>query len=627
MIKFSGPISSAEIRIENIAAPSWSNALTVSASVTTGLAPLGVIFSINNLSDDVAITAEVKWFTTDQGNFNLIPAAVAVPRSKGRHEGPQAAVCFEEPGSYEVYAEVNGARTNTVTITAQDPDVEMTDVIAIDPDSIWLGAPSGAEQVTSIANAVSYADTNNLTDFQVLFPRGKSVALAGIQDVRGTRLGGASIKHRIYFGAYGSGSDPEIDHADTSYINFRDFTNSDNEFRFCGVKFCGNYNPNTGLGTKQSYIPQFSGTDDGHAVFHKCTISGHRGGVITNTGVGFVFSENVITDWEDYAIFCGSRSYLGCVGNSMIQALDATNGSEAKDLSRTGGFNFPDHSFRTANTLILAVNQNWFFFRNGWSSAGDEMADQGIRLRSSAATGCKYSINGNYVEGGFTVIDISRQNDTEDLTPYDYCSVQKNHIIGTAGTKQFIMVTAGNTSIRGNIFVMPNVPNKNTGNAFQLFIGQNKASGNTHINGNENKLIDFSYNTCIDLRSTENQSADSSIYDSDSFSAAGYTNAVVINNLHHAPNRTIPVTTYAPLKDTADTLDPLYDGSRETNSSSVPTLNSSFATPVGVGSTGLYRPDTGSSAIGGATGKLGPLSDFEGNDRGNSLSIGALEYK
>ena len=126
-------------------------------------------------------------------------------------------------------------------------------------------------------------------------------------------------------------------------------------------------------------------------------------------------------------------------------------------------------------------------------------------------------------------------------------------------------------------------------------------------------------NTFIDLRSAANQAGNAPVHDNNDWANVnGWTGFIIANNIHHAPNRTAPITTYAPLT-AAGTFVARYSGERWLSATPDPVTDSS-----GTAFTGKYQPQTGSSALDAATGQVA-LDDFTGALRGGSPSIGAFQ--
>jgi len=181
----------------------------------------------------------------------------------------------------------------------------------------------------------------------------------------------------------------------------------------------------------------------------------------------------------------------------------------------------------------------------------------------------------------------------------------------------------GGTTVRNGVFLIPNtIPGSNTG-LQGAPLADTSDAWDTGISDADARRIEIYSCALIDLRNDVNSQTRSNALagnvtnfnrDYPSFSTS-VADSFIGNILGYAPNRGPDLTGFTahnPL-DTSSGWTPLYTG--ETWKATSLDTRMGYTSAI----TGTYKPLTGSSAIGGATGKVS-LLDFEGNLRSEVLA-------
>jgi hypothetical protein len=186
----------------------------MTASRTTGVAPLAVFFDATGTTD--AATTSAPFHDLQYGWSFGDPAGGATWRStdgsgtgKSRNlaAGPVAAHVFETPGTYTVtLAVLNGTTqvTRTVNITVTDPETVFsgTNTRCFSNTADFTGCPSGATQITT-SDFAAAINGNQGTGRRLLFKRGNTFSAATSAVINASGPG--------IVGAFGTGAAPLID--------------------------------------------------------------------------------------------------------------------------------------------------------------------------------------------------------------------------------------------------------------------------------------------------------------------------------------------------------------------------------------------------------------------------------
>lgn len=605
-----------------------TDATQIIVNRSTGYSPMGVVFK-TDLSDDHMADHHIFWTFDDAGTYGLLDSARLAGRDKNTAYGPTAAHTFYT-GSYDVTCYIHSnldfqTLTKTITVTSADTTFPTTNTIAVATDADFTGKPTGAQESSTVADAISKLEANG--SGRIVFKGGQTFSVpAEIERIKGRDLSGATTATNVAFSNYsgfGTSVKPIIDNdANSGQLELDEVQNSSSQYSISGLEFKSDYDPTDGTGSSISNGNKMDGLGIGNdtnlgdftiddCYFHNCSQNISQ---LSNSaaGVYLVITNTESTAWEDYGAWVRSAN-ISIVGCKFHQHVDAVNSNDTKIL--TSSPNFPDHGpLRIAEGGVCAINKNDFFSRNGWSSDGKGWQPC-IRTETEANTDGRayYSITENQCEGGGAGIITNNGQTTSERNAYAGCWVaDKNHIVGGTATYQintsggFFHIGKGNSTIKNNICIVPNVLPLPAWNDMKDFVNVNP--GSVHTATNRAQRIRVHGNTFVDLRTTANQSTDSLIYNSSEVTSVGWTDFTEEGNIYHAPNRTSP--TVVSNLSTTDVFTPANKGHKYE-----PLTSFTSPTPAGVGNTASYDASTGSGAIGGATLAQAPVDDFYGTIR------------
>lgn len=576
---------------------------TANFSSTSGYAPLGLIVEVEGLS---AFDYQYVWDFDDTGEWTALSSDNMFGRAKGTAYGPCACHTFESAGTYTVTCTVKssdgtevGSFSQDITVTDPDAAFPGTQTICIDAGGTYAGAPTGSDNYTSIAAAIA---STTLDNKRLLLNAGDTYSLNDF----------SSRINDTYVGRYGTGADPIIT---CNYNSTR--TNFDwagggtlSNMVITNINFQGDYDANLSGGNgglNPHDIEAISLTRTGSATktvtIHSCTFSGVKTAIIGWFDIGenttIVISNNTIREWANYGVYYDKQGDIGFVGNSIKQEIDAVNGGDGKQFAAVP--QYPDHGpIRVMGdaTIICPIHQNELFNNCGWSVLGAKTAHQPcIRYNASGTDGWRGVIERNVMEGGGTILSAAATTAATFCGLSDYLIIEKNYMIGTAGSYQPIELGHGNTDFRNNIIVRPQVDFEVQSNTANIAFRQTDSTAYAGAMRIRN-------NTFIDLRDFAGSAFD--VVGAD----PGYATFVEDNNIEYYPNvATSPSSAAEPFEQSPAIYTPRYDGERfETT-----TPNTTYATPASTAKT--FRHGPSSPAEDAATANY-PPDDFEGNLRG-----------
>jgi len=169
---------------------------TISASRTSGVAPLAVYFSATT-DPGLFLSGEYHWDFGDPNSGIWIVSG----RSKNTETGPTAGHVYETPGSYVVTL-TSGQSVSTSAITVSDPDVIFTGTATRCFSKVgnFSGAPAGAQLITT--GSLSVVASNIASGRRLLLHRGETWSAFASLTINVAGPG--------TLGAYGSGNAPKI---------------------------------------------------------------------------------------------------------------------------------------------------------------------------------------------------------------------------------------------------------------------------------------------------------------------------------------------------------------------------------------------------------------------------------
>ena len=557
------------------------NVPLIRASRETCIAPCGVFFEAaldQNLGTQRPIhELSYLWsFGDPNARFEALPADFPESfKDANAAQGPLAGHVFERAGRYGVKLSIanrnQGSLTDTVTITVEDPETAYAGArtICYSNSGNFSGCPSGAQRFTSAVAAIGAVNQNRM---RLLFRSGEETRFEAITNFAGLR--------DIQIGPFGSGAKPIL-RIDGS-IGRDLFTPRDtNGFTIFGLEMRGDYDPRTGMGENFDEIGIVNnGTVSNITVFRN-KFSGLEAAIIfIDRPVGVVVADNEISDWYNYGIFDSSANRTAYIGNSIKQNPGAISGPGGTDRSIMPRW-ADQGPIRTSDVTSLVIAQNDMFSNTGWSSNG-QAHQPTIRYNASGSLNHFGVMNRNRLEGGFGVVSLTTQN-SSTIANVGNALFERNLLIGTNNTTEFLALNFGGTTIRNNTGIMPDVIN--TLNSFRAFV---RYANQPTTEANTRAPVVIASNTIIQLQSRSPQT----FYLLDGFASWANANFRGTNNLVYAPN--VPNST-------------------------------AFPNYLPLNQNDYYRPLAGSSAIGSAAPDGLVFDTLDGKFRSVRPSVGALE--
>lgn len=482
--------------------------------------------------------------------------------------GSRACHVFRTPGTYTVSlwcVDSDGTVGQaTVNVTISDPDSIFTGsrTICFANDGDFTGAPTGAQQITSIAALVTAIDALSQPG-RVLFRRGS------VQEVS-LDLNRTAVNQNLRFGAFGNGARPIIQppFAGTVFSIGQNALAKDITYESLDIR--GRWDPAFEVGSAQDTAFSVLGRDISEmtTLLHDCRLSGLSIiDISTLRAVPFtsVVSDSVIEDWCLYGFFSNRQndgvndnSRIAIVGSAIQQHPHACKGAD------TGGFDGIQNQngpVRYASARKFLMRSCYLFSNNSWA-LGSQPA---LRMMTGNSGGCSAIVDRVAFEGGSVILSVDGSPDSPGNFLFD-----KVLLAGTADTVSFARVGNGGTTLRNVLMWQPNVPFLGYG------FGTSELISNAQDDNNPANLA--APVALYNISALDDLAGNPRIF---SELSEDFTNYTEENNLLHAPNWTTPLTSDTPL-DLSDTLagfSPRYAGRR--NSISRPQNTTTSGTPVG----------------------------------------------
>ncbi len=606
---------------------SWAqnSSLTVSLDATrlTGTAPMGVMFSATATSDDPRVESpfhdvEGIWRFDDPGDFTALTNNPIWGTDRNVAYGPEATHVFDTPGTYEVsYQATDGGSviTETITITVEDPDIVFAgDTAVVSQVGDFTGAPSGASQFTSISAAESHL--SGRTNMRLLLRAGETFT----SGVAFNETAGSN--RRLLVGRFGSGSNPLISTSGTG-ISIDGTQTNFKEAIVDSVDILGPYDPadpyNSSIATGDGIsFPGGGGSiTDAHKTIWGCDIR-NIGNISINmdgsstTPAKYLYVGNcaMIGCWN-YHLLCGDGGWIGLSGCTIQQPTGTINGSQtgsgvkftlATALHNGIRLSRPDGPLVVSNCDMNSMSN--------WSASSTSRSYQPVVRWNTNQADQKLVIDRLRAEGG----KLGITNGTSNTEVNDNWVVVDRYVfINAPHAETSLNSPMGGVTFRNCVAVVPDtVPGTSTGNRSQFSDATDFALGP----GAQTRRSECYSVALIDLRRDAYAGNRTLSNTNRNFDAGGYdniTNSFFGNNILFAPNMTSGGNTaQAPLDTTVQWVTNI-DGERWENEPLDTTRD------YGDEVTALFMPQTGSSAIGGATGKVS-LIDFNGNLRSDVLA-------
>lgn len=493
------------------------------ANRLTGVAPMGVFLQAGQSGFSALRPGHelrYKWRFPAAGEFAALGGAHPWSTAREIAYGPFAAHVLESPGTHVITLEVtDGTQTaiETVEITVADPDMIFAgpQTFAISASG-FDGAPSGATQVATLADARAILGASGMRNARFLFARGQSHDIGG---GAGTFSGGAV--DNLQFGAFGTGTDPAL----TGGGLRTEGDLSSGAVAVWGLRMSGGFDAATGAGAGSAGI----GLDLHDAATHcisGCTIEGFDHGLRGATGLhNVVVSDCVIRGWAQEGVVFQDADAVALVGCAVLPGPGALATHVAGGPGRIEGAAPGRAVLWQCDLHSITEAPCW-----RWNAGG-----------APDATGI---IGACLMEGGAPVLEIAPSNaggtDREGDLVVERCYLLGNDRTGADGT---VKLTLGGTTLRNCIAVLPDVAPLSGVDAKAFVTG---AAPNTNA-ANDVSPVRIHSNTFVDLRSAATLvDATKAFAEVDASDFAHWTNAEVVNQLPHAPYLQTPIDQHAP---------------------------------------------------------------------------------
>ncbi len=502
------------------------------------------------------------WDTGDTGVWNALENTLSQWNDKSLMTGPRGAHVYDTPGTYTPTAsgfEVAGesGQGSTASFEVLDPDDVYSGAatVCIALDGNFTGAPSGAQQVTSLSGLQSAINNANTTPTRILFKRGET-------------YDGVAMNCRNdeieYIGAWGLGDRPIL--VGKTFVGGNDryfFTyagNDDIEQITCtDLEFRGDWDPVGEVGFDANMPFWMWGVESNNVVvtIHNCKFSGcdkiylSLGSSNDRPGTVIV-ADCEVTDWRDYGFFIHRNSNpaarVGIVGTKIAQNPNAVGGTNYQTWDLDGNQHGPIR-FEDLGEFYCGASD--LFSCTGWSYINDNQAPQAcIRVNTYAddAKGAYLNVERCVLEGGTEIVNMAGENSGRVEEPGNYI-FDRVIMVGCTKSAQasrggcFVTASFGGTTIRNNYFYMPDVPHyQPTGNA-----SENVISFHQHNPSPDNPDEPVAVYNCTFLNDRGTANDPSFEWHIEGGTASQFNNITIENNVRHAPGLDLPVTGDGPV--------------------------------------------------------------------------------
>lgn len=514
-------------------------------------------------------------------------------------------------------------------------------IIAIDgtasPD--WAGAPAGAHQATSIAEAESIRNAQGVPQrfdpYMFLLRRGATYELDTPWQ---------PWNNHHYFGTFGEGTRPIITESaswsnplDLGLLDRRGETGADLfggtgvDNRVVGLHFKSDWDPvtETAVHRTQGYHSIASNSAGAtNTVFDDCMFDNCALAVSGNMhSIGF--NNCSWTDWQSMGMFLGSQANLP----RMDIAILGCSGKMNPDASGGGPkfsdpFYYNEHGpFRLSLVERVYVRGCDFFNNVGWSSPFPQtMPQNSMRIFThggSASRGNAFAcVVQNVCEGGYQPIEMFEGTGVDALGGIN-AIIAMNAVLGTYRTNGMFATKYPGCSVYNNVLVIPDTAalDENIGRFLTHIVRGTDQPRLSNWDGAENWVYN---NTAIMPDGFATMQVNS----------AGEVD-VTVNEHNNILQLTTPTGAWPDMGpfDTSEVMfAPIMNGTRWVSNYHQAALDAGYAF-VAEDSTRAtpsdtmkaYKPTTGSPALGSATTGRVAYRDFYGNVRPSTKDKGAFQ--
>jgi len=569
---------------------------------------------------------EYYWTFGDTYDFVAPVNALAEHKGSGVSYGPMVSHTYRAAGTYQptcvIVEPATGktctARLSSTTMTVGNPDTLFsgTNTVFMSPSGSFGNAPAGASTITSgNVNATLEAQIlgSDTTPKRLMLNRGENYTFSG------QRLGDQTARRvpslHIVAGPSGAAKPAIKATGGFGWVDSQTTGNgTDKDFVLQNLVWQGPWDGTTATGAIADFV-NINDYSPNLTLIDGSEISGAHQGIYANGTTTIdhrviVLNDTKITDWGLYGVAANNLTAI------VVTGCHIGHNPDGWGKGPSGMMLAPIRYYGTGQMIMS--NSDLFSNSGSTSISGGYGGFQGcIRFNVNGVEGTKGNIQTTTMEGGFRVFEALLPGDVTTSSTMNLL-FERNYLLGSWQTSQFIATSATGMTIRNNTFCRPNAAQLAGVNNPGPVLGMDDARADTLCLASE---INMYNNTLVNLMEPESYNSGEPDYRwTGGIGGSGeFTNVTVNNNVQHSPNLTTPKNADAPFVMT-DQFTPRNDGYRTDAS----TKDTSCATPT-TGSTPLMRPDTGSAAIGDALN--GPVAyyDFSGNQRPQYPSRGAFE--
>ncbi len=617
--------------------------IVIDDAPTIAVAPAGHMFSIT-LGPEFTTPAPVApavynrrdhelyyYWDFGEGYTYTAPTRVFAAHRNSRYGfGSRASHVFRTPGTHTVTCLIVEPASGVsaiaiVTVTIADPATVFStpaQTMILDTTGAGLAAYSGSAVYTTWSALISALDAATSTANEATTPRQIILRRGQTFSAGGTTLSrNGPWPTTLWRAADEAGARPILNM--TGGFTWRD----DNSALSGGVKgiafqnidFRGTWDSTTetlSAGTEPFVAFNcITAKAPKHFTFDGCRFAGfasmfvHELGMATSAGL--YVNDTEVTDWQFYGIIPAGVGFLAATGSAIHQKADANAGGP-----KTNAVPFYNtHSgIRMGISVPLLVHSSELYSRNDWSNVSGIWGQQpNIRYDTDGVGGGYCNVQASIFEGGAVVVVHSAETPLRTNKPGNII-MEKCYLLASHMSRKLFACDKGGTTVRNNVFVVPNTPRfpgYGLVNAFSM-----NANATTATDPDNTAAPQRIYSNTIINLSTTPLGADEII---------GFTDVFIGNNLILQPNATPALTADGPL-DTTPAFTPRETGYKHNPSygDGLFVLQTAYATPAANVWLGRPMPEAGAT---GTANTSQPVAwdDVFGVQRPPVPSRGALE--
>lgn len=331
-----------------------------------------------------------------------------------------------------------------------------------------------------------------------------------------------------------------------------------------------------------------------------------------------------VTNWQDYGVFDGGAGNVARGGGTVIAGCRIAQNPAAQPSRGKTFFSNRHGPYRGVRGYDSAHHQNDYFNTTGWSSIGNDPAaniavQPCIRFNTDGAPFARAFAFQNHFEGANAAIASGDATGSVTSSLMNGVAKYNTALVGHQSATVF-RITYGGWTFENNLAIRAAVDSLDDSRRFDAMLKVEQTGSKTDAGGSYAGRIRLRHNTMINLASDAG-SDKNHLLDFDPV----FTDVSEADNLFHAPNTTVRVTTYEPLSQAeilnaqAVALTPRYIGYRNPAPGDE-TLNEALAHPPN--SIREYTPQRGSFAYQAAEGA--PYRTYLGTLRKGNPNIGSV---